>query len=93
MFTLLPSKHTETSMWNLHLHKSHFTDPLFELSRTEYEIGHCNTIQYNAIQCKNLIAQYDLVIVQQLHTVYNLSITNYFPYVHSMKLAIFYRCS
>jgi len=40
-----------------HIHNSHFTDPLFELSQTEYEIG-----QYNTTQYKNLIAQYNLVI-------------------------------
>ena len=39
-------------------HNSHFTDPLFELSQTQYEIG-----QYNKTQYKNSIAQCSLVIV------------------------------
>jgi len=50
----------------------HFTDLFFQLSWIEYEAG-----QYNTIQYKNLIEQYNLVIVQQLCTVYKLSITNY----------------
>jgi len=37
---------------------------LLELSRTDYEIGQCNTIQY-----KNLIAQYSLIIIHQLRAV------------------------
>ena len=43
----------------LHLHNSHFTDPLFKLSWTEYEIG-----QYSIIQYENSIAQYYLITVQ-----------------------------
>ena len=76
-------------MFGLHLHNSRFTDLLFELSQNECEID-----QYNTIQYKNSIAQYNLGIVQQPCTVYNMSITNYrisnFAYVHTMK-NIFYR--
>jgi hypothetical protein len=32
----------------LNVHNSHFTEPLFKPSWTEYEIGQYNTIQYNA---------------------------------------------
>jgi len=55
-----------------YLHNSHFTDPLFELSQTEFQIGQYNTIQYNTI------AQYIFVIVQQLCTVYDMNVTHYF---------------
>jgi len=55
----------------LQSHNSHFTDPSFELSRTEYEIG-----QYSTIQCSKSIAQYNLGLVQQLCTIYNMSFTN-----------------
>jgi hypothetical protein len=58
---------------NTYVHTSYFTDPLSELSRTEYEDG-----QYNTTQYKNLIAQYNLVIVQQLYRVCKMCIiTNY----------------
>jgi len=30
---------------HLYIHNLHFTDPLFERSRTEYEIGQYNTIK------------------------------------------------
>ena len=50
-------------------------DPLFELSRIEHEIGQYSTIQYN-----NLIAQYNLVTVQQLCTIYNMSVANHCVY-------------
>jgi len=76
---------------HLHLHNSYFIDPLFGLSQTEYEIG-----QYK-IQYKNLIAQYSLVIVQQLCTVYSMNIANYcvlnFAYVYNIKSTLFYHCS
>jgi len=75
----------EAEVFGLHIH---FTDPMFELNRNEYEIGHYNTIQY-----KKLIAQYNCVIVQLPHTVCNMSITNYhvknFAYVHNMKTLIY----
>lgn len=53
---------------HLHVHNSHFTDPLFKLVAINIKL-------VNIIHYKNLIAQYNLV--QQLCTIYNMSITNF----------------
>ena len=57
----------------LQVHNLHFTDPLLELSRIEYENGQYNAVQYNKIQyntiqklnctvesCHNQTAMYSL---------------------------------
>ena len=55
---------------HLHLHNSYYTSVIWTKSNWICSWSN-NTIQY-----KNLIAQYSLVIVQQLCTVYNMSITD-----------------
>jgi len=42
-YTLSIPREAEVFGLHIHLHNSHFTDPVFELGRNECEIGHYNT--------------------------------------------------